>query len=183
MKSSPSPKPGAYLIFGLSGTGKSTIAQRLCELGYIAIDTDNDKQLADWVDLATGQRVKDFPGFPLSEAWLRTHRWRWDAERFNELHRPSSHRAIFFCGGAENIEDFFSKFHLRFALYADNDTIEHRLTTRHSRRFNNTNPELKHLLGWNSAFVSTWRDRGVILINTNESLDHIVNQILIRAAR
>lgn len=53
-----------YLISGLSGTGKSTVAEILNRYGYSAIDSDSYIGLSCWVDRKLGLPVVDLPSYP-----------------------------------------------------------------------------------------------------------------------
>ena len=68
----------AVLITGMSGAGKSTIAEVLARRGLTSIDADNDPLLARSVD-SDGNVVEDLsvPDF----AWLARHSWEWNPAR------------------------------------------------------------------------------------------------------
>jgi hypothetical protein len=87
------------LITGMSGAGKSTIAEVLGRRGLVAIDADEDPLLARSVDLA-GNVVEDeaTPDF----AWLARHSWAWDPARLDEVIRDAAPATLYVCGGADN---------------------------------------------------------------------------------
>ena len=75
----------AVLITGMSGAGKSTIAEVLARRGLASVDADDDPLLARSVD-PDGNVVEDLsaPDF----AWLARHSWEWNPVRLDELIRP-----------------------------------------------------------------------------------------------
>jgi cytidylate kinase len=77
----------AVLITGMSGAGKSTIAEALARRGLTSLDADGDPLLARSV-ACDGNVVEDLsvPDF----AWLARHSWAWDPARLDELIRAAA---------------------------------------------------------------------------------------------
>src|SRR5215471_18443927 len=97
-----------YLIFGLSGSGKSTVQKELQRRGYHAIETDFEPGLSAWINKRTGKKAPETTP-PFTQAWLDKHEWNWDKDRVESLLQDTSQDAIFFCGGANNMEQFLKQ--------------------------------------------------------------------------
>jgi hypothetical protein len=113
----------AYLITGNPGSGKSALARELAGRGLLAIDPDDDPELAHWHD-AAGQRVGG-PQRP-DEQWLRCHRWVWSRSRMKEVLAGHA-SAVFICGIARNQDELLDLFDRVFLLHVDGLTQEARL--------------------------------------------------------
>lgn len=168
----------AYLIMGMAGSGKSTICKALIERGFRAIDTDFEPGLSGWVNITTGRRLETLPRPPFSQEWLNNHRWRWDLGRFNQLLAEAEKSPVFFCGGADQIEDFLPQFKRRFLLIVDNITLKDRLQHREPHRFHDESAELARVLEWNAGIQDFHRKDNVTVIDTSKPLSAVVNEIL-----
>jgi hypothetical protein len=113
----------AFLVTGNPGSGKSALARELAGRGVLAIDPDEDPELAHWDD-AAGRRVSG-PPRPDGE-WLRSHRWVWNRSRLAEV-LAGHDRAVFVCGIARNQGELLDLFDRVFLLRIDEATQEARL--------------------------------------------------------
>jgi hypothetical protein len=106
----------AVLITGMSGAGKSTIAQVLARRGLASLDADGDPSLARSVD-CDGNVVED-PSVP-DFAWLARHSWAWDPARLDVLIRTAAPATLYVCGGAANELELADRFTQMFLLEMD----------------------------------------------------------------
>lgn len=113
----------AFLVTGNPGSGKSALARELAGRGVLAIDPDDDPELAHWQD-AAGRRVSGRPR-PDGE-WLRSHRWVWSRRRMREI-LAGHDQAVFVCGIARNQDELLDLFDRMFLLRIDGPTQEARL--------------------------------------------------------
>jgi hypothetical protein len=113
----------ALLVTGNPGSGKSTLARGLTRRGLMAIDPDDDPELAHWQD-AAGRRAGG-PPRP-DAAWLRSHRWVWSRPRMEEV-LAQQDRVVFVCGIARNQNEFLDLFDRVFLLRIGGPTQEARL--------------------------------------------------------
>jgi gluconate kinase len=118
-----------YLIEGVSGAGKTTVAEELQRRGHHVIH--GDRQFAYYGDPETSEPL-DWPA-DLSEsdrvAWGYAH-WIWPLEKVRLLLADQSHPMTFFCGGSRNRHRFIDLFDKVFVLEVDPDTLTRRLMTR-----------------------------------------------------
>jgi hypothetical protein len=118
-----------YLIEGLSGAGKTTVAEELQRRGHHVIH--GDRQFAYYGDPETGAPL-DWPAFDSESdkvAWGYRH-WIWPVERVEALVADRSHPISFFCGGSRNRWQFIALFDKVFVLEADAATLNRRLASR-----------------------------------------------------
>ncbi len=169
----------AYLIFGPSGTGKSTVQKELANRGFRAIETDNEPGLSCWVDLETGTKLVHSEIIkPFTAEWLQSHVWQWDEKLMQRLLDGVGDEPVFFCGGAKNMKKFMPQFALKFALVIDNDTMKHRLQLREPVRWQDDSPEIVRALRRNKEFVAENKQAGIVFIDSNRPIEAVTADIL-----
>lgn len=123
-----------YLIEGVSGTGKTSVATELQQRGYHVIH--GDRELAYQGDPETGK--------PLDVSAHRQHipdvafgheHHLWDVDKVKCLVADRSHAISFFCGGSRNSRHFIDLFDEVFVLDVDLDTLKRRLANRPEDEF------------------------------------------------
>ncbi|MDL2405870.1 nucleoside kinase [Rhizobium calliandrae] len=123
-----------YLIEGVSGSGKTSVATELQQRGYHAIH--GDRQLAYQGDLQTGEPLD---GYALEQNTLdvvvQHQRHLWDVDKVKSLVADQSHPISFFCGGSRNFHHFIDLFDGVFVLDVDLDTLKGRLAGRPEDEF------------------------------------------------
>jgi hypothetical protein len=166
----------AVLITGLSGAGKSTIAEVLARRGLASLDSDGDPLLARSVD-SDGNVAEDLsdPDF----AWLARHSWEWDPARLDELIRAAGPVTLYICGGADNELELADRFTQVFLLEMDEPTMLARLDSP-SRdndwgRIGDTREYLRRRL---PRHQDRLRAFGAIPIDARQPLDRVVDAIL-----
>jgi hypothetical protein len=168
----------AVLITGMSGVGKSTIAEVLARRGLAVIDADEDPLLARSVD-SDGNVVED-PSAP-DFAWLARHSWAWDPARLDELLRGAEPATLYVCGGADNQLELADRFTAMFLLEMDEPTMLARLDapSRDNEwgRIGDTREYLRRRL---PEVQGRLRASGAIPVDARQPLDQVVDAILSR---
>ncbi|HTV71052.1 MAG TPA: AAA family ATPase [Rhizobiaceae bacterium] len=123
-----------YLIDGVSGTGKTTVAEELERRGYQVIH--GDRTLAYYGDPETGAPLEQ-PALESAAdvaAWGNA-RWIWPVGAVRSLVAERSHAMTFFCGGSRNSRHFIDLFDAVFILDVDIQTLRERLAKRPADEF------------------------------------------------
>ena len=101
-----------YLIEGVSGAGKTTVATELQRRGYQAIH--GDRELAYRGDPETGAPVAPETDTPTA-LWMSEHQI-WDVEKVRAYIANQDEAVTFFCGGSRNSSKFIELFDGVFVL-------------------------------------------------------------------
>ena len=166
----------AVLITGMSGAGKSTIAQVLARRGLASLDADGDPLLARSVD-CDGNVVEDplVPDF----AWLARHSWAWDPARLDVLIRTAAPATLYVCGGAANELELADRFTQMFLLEIDEPTMLTRLDApSRDNEWGRIGDTREHLRRRLPGHQDRLRAFGAIPIDARQPLDQVVAAIL-----
>ncbi|PDS28214.1 nucleoside kinase [Rhizobium phaseoli] len=123
-----------YLIEGVSGAGKTAVAEELQRRGYHVVH--GDRELAYRGDPSTGEPMVE----PAEEsatdrsAWVHAHHI-WDVEKVRTMIVDRRSLISFFCGGSRNLPRFVDWFDAVFELDVDLDTLKRRLAARPEDEF------------------------------------------------
>lgn len=144
------------LLTGMSGVGKSTVAERLSELGYKAIDTDFD-----------GFSEVDEHGYQ-----------RWDVDRIRKLLATEDVDVLFVVGSDESQSLFSREFDHDVLLSAPRDVVIERLAARTNNPFGKSPEELAKALADLETFEPMMRRAADHEIDTSKPLDLVIDEIL-----
>jgi len=162
-----------YLIEGVSGTGKTTVAEALQRRGYHVVH--GDRSLAYVGDPETGEPLSGPPpGVTDILRWRHGH-WIWPVDRVKSLIADRGHAMTFFCGGSRNHQHYIELFDAVFVLTIDRNTLTRRLAARPLDEFGGR-PEERALV---EQLHATQEDtpKGVV-IDATAPLDRVVDAIL-----
>ena len=115
-----------YLIEGVSGSGKTSVATELERRGYHVIH--GDRVLAYQGNPETGEPLT--AERRSTDLYFLNDHHIWNPDEIRALTADHSHEVTFFCGGSRNHGKFIHLFDAVFILEADWPTIERRLTRR-----------------------------------------------------
>jgi len=121
-----------YLIEGVSGTGKTSVATELQRRGYHVLHGDRD--LAYRGDPQTGERLEGSARDSQDVVFIHGHHI-WDVDQVKSLMADRSRPITFFCGGSRNFHHFIDLFDEVFVLDIDLDTLKARLARRPEDEF------------------------------------------------
>ncbi|MFC0676088.1 nucleoside kinase [Brachybacterium hainanense] len=155
-----------HLIDGLSGTGKTTVAEALQRRGHHVIHGDRD--LAQRLDPGTGASTAtgDFAA-PL-----------WDEDAVREIVADASRPVTFFCGGSRNHARLRHLFDEVLVLEVDLAALDRRLDARRDEDWGGDGPPPREL-------IHRWHRTGETLppgvrIDAGRPVDEVIREILLR---
>jgi hypothetical protein len=123
-----------YLIEGVSGTGKTSVATALQQRGYHVIH--GDRELAYQGDPRTGEPLDGAARQQRAPDVSFGHRHHlWAVDKVEALVADRSQPISFFCGGSRNFHRFIDLFDGVFVLDVDPDTLKRRLAERSDDEF------------------------------------------------
>ncbi len=154
--------PGAVLVTGMSGTGKSTALDELERRGHRTADTDVD----GWIDDTGPEPV-------------------WDETRMAALLAEPRDAALFVAGCVANQGRFYDRFDAIVLLSAPEEVILERVATRASNAFGRRAEELRRIVGDLHEIEPLLRRSATAEIDTRVPLEAVVDRLeaIARATR
>lgn len=165
-----------YLITGVAGTGKSTLAKELRQRGYAAYDTEEG--FSYYVDKRTGERCV-YPKNPSPE-WYQSHERVFDEKVLMNLFKRHGGQPLFIASITANQAKYYPQFDKIFLLTAPDDVITHRLGTRTNNYFGRHPLDLQRVIGRHQQFDDELKALGAIVIATTKPIQQVVEEILRR---
>ncbi|HEU4355661.1 MAG TPA: AAA family ATPase [Actinomycetota bacterium] len=144
------------LITGMSGVGKSAVAERLSELGYKVVETDHG-------------------GFSRIDEHGDQH---WDVDRVRELLATEDAEVLFVIGADDAQVRFYPDFDHIVLLSAPREVMLERLATRTDNPFGKRSDELAKILADLEEYEPAIRRSATHEIDTSQPLDRVVDEIL-----
>ncbi len=164
-----------FLIEGVSGTGKTSVATELQLRGYHVIH--GDRELAYQGDPITGEPLRHSIDQSNKHGVAFAHEHHlWDINKVRAMTADRSHPLSFFCGGSRNFPRFIDLFDGVFVLQVDQDTLIRRLADRPEDEFGSNLAEQKFVL----HLHETGRDipKNAINVDAAVPLASVVESIL-----
>lgn len=163
-----------YLITGVAGTGKSTIAHELRRRGYAAYDTEEG--FSYYIDKQTDERCA-YPKTPTPE-WYDRHERVFDEKVLMNLLKKHAGEPLFICSITANQVKYYPQFDKIFLLTAPDDVITHRLGTRTNNYFGRHPLDLARVIGRHQQFDDELKAVGAVVIDSTQPLDAVVQEII-----
>lgn len=168
-----------YLIEGVSGTGKTSVAEELQRRGYHVLH--GDRELKYRGDPKTGEPVNE----PVHASekdkaiWQQEHHL-WDIDKVKAVIADHSHAISFFCGGSRNFSKFSALLDGVFVLEVDDlETLLRRIDERVARDPTDWGgkPEEKELVARLHRTKEAVPSGGLV-IDATQPLVNVVDEIL-----
>ena len=166
----------SVFVTGLAGSGKSTICQKLGEMGYKSYDIEKIKGLFKMVDKETGEVIEGYDNDDLKK--VKKGKWICDKEKLQEIMNSEKSEIAFYCGNASNYDDIISLFNKVVLLLVSPEVMGQRLSTRKRGGFGRTKEVQDWVMTWKDWWENDIRERGVITINADGSLEKIAKEVI-----
>ena len=164
-----------YLIEGVSGTGKTAVAEELQRRGYHVIH--GDRELSYRGNPETGEPLDGLAHDSVTDnvTWAHKH-WIWNVDKVKSLVADQRYANSFFCGGSRNFHHFIDLFDEVFVLNVDLDTLNRRLAGRPEDEFGGK-PGERELI---RRVHATKEDvpKGGVVIDATAPIERVVDEIL-----
>ena len=146
------------LITGMSGTGKSTVLEKLAEKGHRVVDTDSDTW-SHWVTLSDGPD------------------WVWREDAMNQLLTQHNEGKLFVSGCHINQGKFYPYFDHVVLLSAPAEVILHRVAERTNNNYGKSPEERELILKHLDEVEPLLRATASMEIDASNPLKQIVRQL------
>lgn len=163
-----------YLITGVAGTGKSTLAKELRDRGFAAYDTEEG--FSYHINKKTGERAI-YPANPSPE-WYEQHERVFDEKILENLFKKHQNENLFISSITANQSKYYPDFDKIFLLTAPNDVIIHRLGTRTNNYFGRHPLELQRVIGRHEQFDDELKAIGAVVIDSTQPIKAVAEAIL-----
>ncbi|TMQ90788.1 shikimate kinase [Actinomadura soli] len=152
----------AIFVTGMSGTGKSTVLDRLGRLGYRVVDTD----VGGWIEEV-----------PQADGDGTERQWR--EGRINELltEHERTGTPLFVAGTVWNQVRFYSRFDQVVLLSAPIDVMLERIATRDTNPFGKTPDEREQIVSDTAEIEPLLRSSATVEIDTRGPLTETVERL------
>lgn len=152
----------------MSGTGKSTVIEKLAALGYEAIDLDSN-EYSEWVEVDPNKdSLTPLPGKD----------WRWKTARVQQLLQGHENNFLIVSGCAENMGQFFPKFDDIILLKASSQVIIKRLAERTNNPYGKQPHEMKQVLALKEIIEPVLQKKANHEIDTDKDIDKTIAEVL-----
>ncbi|MDP8996880.1 MAG: AAA family ATPase [Pseudomonadota bacterium] len=168
-----------YLIEGVSGTGKTTVAKELLRRGYHVNDGDNELAYRGYPQTGEPLNKSDLVRAMENPEWGQKH-WLWDIDKVKFMIANHATPISFFCGGSRNFPRFIDLFDGVFILeVSDLNLLLRRIDERVARDPTDwgAKPEEKELIARTHATKEDTPANGVV-IDATAPLQQVVDEIL-----
>jgi dephospho-CoA kinase len=159
-------------ITGASGTGKTTMVQRLSEKDLAAVDMDT-MGVAMWQSKTTGEPSEWIPD--AGDEWHNEHDWIVSADKLD--HYMAEYNPQVIAGLAANQSEVFDRFDRLILLTCSEKTFLRRIEQRVGNRYGKDNSERSRILRTYKAMEREMIGHGAIVVDTDGSLDRVVEDV------
>ena len=167
-----------FYITGPTAAGKTTVRDKLRDLGYEAHDTDENGICLHY-SRKTGERI-EYPNDPALRTpdWHADHEYKMSRDRIEELSLTAQSKPVFLCGAALNdleLKEYFEKI---ICLVIDLESVKQRLGSRKTNSFGKAPDELVGIIERHDAVIDKYRAAGAVMVSTNKPERDVISDIL-----
>lgn len=165
-------------ITGISGTGKTTLAKKLAELGYLSISIDEVPGLCGWYNKETKKRV-DYEA-DLTEDFIKAHEWLCDVVALKQFVDEATVKEIPFiaAGVADNQDEYLSLFDTVVLLKCGPEIFLDRINKRIDNDFGKEASAQEFLRQSYQSYEKAMIEKGAIIVNAELPVDMVLEEFL-----
>ncbi len=163
-----------YLITGVAGTGKSTVAKELQKRGLAAYDADAGFSYN--ADKKTGEKTVR-PTNPTLE-WYEDHERVFSEKVLQNLFKKHANDKLYICSITANQAKYYPDFDKIFLLSAPDKIIVKRLETRTNNHYGKHPIELERVVSRHKEFDEELLTAGAITVDSTQPINQVVTKIL-----
>ena len=163
-------------ITGVSGTGKTTLANELEKRGFYTISIDEVDGLCSWVNQETGAKDGG-KNTELNIEFVDAHDWVCDIDLLRKL-LDKNLEVAFVLGMATNQNDFLHIFDKILLLQCDPEVFCKRIENRTDNDFGKDPKIQKQILARYKPYAEEMIAKGAITINTDRPIHEVVEDVL-----
>lgn len=166
---------GVYYVTGIAGSGKTTVCNELKNRGFTAFDTDD---FGRWKNKETGKRITR-PAVVDDPEWHDQNQWKLRYARIRQMLAEHADMGdVFLCGTSSNEQKLIKMADRVICLTVDRQVLVERLLERKNSDFGKSPIELGVVVGWHMSLQESHRQRGAIMIDSQQPVDEVVDEIL-----
>jgi adenylate kinase family enzyme len=165
-----------YFITGISGSGKTTVARKLLDLGYVAFDSKVTTGIFHFED----KDGKEPTQFKLQDkAWMEKYKWVLNKSLLDELLIQHKNEDCVFLCGTGNVLKFKEIAERVFVLLVDKATLVNRLNSpTRDNLFGKDDITRDLILSRMETTQKLLLNAGAIPIEATKPIDEVVAEIL-----
>jgi len=165
-------------ITGPTASGKSTVCNKLRELGYETYDTDKGG-IRYWLNEKTGEPIKAFKKGEIHDKfWMNQHRLGLPKSWLEKLKADSAGKVVFICGTSPIDHTDTGLYDKIIVLSIDEETLISRVKTRTDNNYGKNPRQLDKAVKWRQSTIDRYKQVGAYEIDSNLPVDKIVSKIL-----
>lgn len=166
----------SILITGVSGVGKTSLSNKLNELGYKSYDIDDIPGLFSMVHRETKLPIQNHDNFDIEKVKVMT--WICDIPKLESIIKNEKNELAFYCGGGSNVYQFMKLFNKVILLTTNLETTKNRLSNRTDNDFARTPEVQEYVLGKKDNWESEMIKKGAIVVEAHENLSTVAKEVI-----
>ena len=163
-------------VTGISGTGKTTLAEYFASNGYNVIDLDHVPNLCSWIDYKTGEKTNMSNTENVDNEFIDTHDYVCDVRMLEEMLNQHKENVIVFgvVGDNSSLTHLFDKIIL---LQCSPENMIQRIENRKTNYFGKNKEVKDRMLSWQPIFESLMIGTGATVVNTDCPIDEVIEKV------
>jgi dephospho-CoA kinase len=163
-------------VTGISGTGKTTIANKLKDKDFNIIDIDYVPNLCAWVNLKTGEKSMLRNTESPNNKFIDEHDYICDTKQLQEMMKDKE--TVFVFGSVGDNSSLLHLFDKTILLQCKPETLVERLKNRDTNDMGKKEEVQQRMLEWKKVFDALMIESGAIVVDTEKPVEKVVDEII-----